>query len=251
MKRSLLIASLLLFLPALSVGMPPAHGPNKGALAPAASAVPDVTTGLIAWIKMDETSGTSAADSAGSHAGTTVNSPTWASPGLTFDGSTQYCTLASPPIIGDRTAFTLSVWFKTTAMTTGDVYMEGRSISNSSEIFIAVNTDAIGDVKFAYRDGPGTWEGFTTSPLSINDGNWHHAAMVQSAKNSRTFYVDGSVVGTNTTAASSLTLDLSTIGSDFQNATRTHYLNGTAKYLRIYSRALSSTDVSYLFTNGL
>lgn len=215
------------------------------------STAPDITTGLIAYLKLDETSGTSAADSAGSHTGTTVNSPTWANPGLTFNGSTQYCTLASAPIIGDKTAFTLAVWFKTTSTTWRDIYMEGYSGSNSSQIYIAADTDVTGDVKFGYRDGPGTWGGFTTAAIGINDGNWHQAVMVQTAKNSRTFYMDGSVVGSSAVSMSTLLLNLSTIAALNQNGTLSNYFSGTVKSLRIYNIALSSTQVSYLYSNGL
>lgn len=46
------------------------------------------------WWPLDETSGTTATDVHGGHHGTHVNSPTLSSSGVTYNGSTQYTTLA-------------------------------------------------------------------------------------------------------------------------------------------------------------
>ncbi len=76
------------------------------------SGVANVTSGLINWWKMDEGTGTAAADSAGSATGSFVNTPLWGpsiiNDGLTFNGTNNYLQLAQN--IASGSAFTVSAW---------------------------------------------------------------------------------------------------------------------------------------------
>jgi len=73
-------------------------------------------TGLAAWWKLDEATGTSTADSAGVSTGTLTNGPVWQPSGgnlgaaLSFDGSDDVVLAGSDASLDDLSAFTYSAW---------------------------------------------------------------------------------------------------------------------------------------------
>jgi hypothetical protein len=73
-------------------------------------------SGLVGWWKLDETSGTSAADSSGNgYTGTTSSSTNWTTSGmnngaLTFNGTTDYVSIPAGLSLG--TTYTMSAWVK-------------------------------------------------------------------------------------------------------------------------------------------
>ena len=86
-----------------------------------------------------------------------------------------------------------------------------------------------------------------TDVTKINDGNWHHVAVVIHLGTTVTFYVDGALssnVAINSTAA--------TADSFFQLGVNSwvpygNYFTGTMDEVRIYDRALSASDVASLY----
>jgi BspA type Leucine rich repeat region (6 copies)/Concanavalin A-like lectin/glucanases superfamily/Secretion system C-terminal sorting domain/Ig-like domain CHU_C associated len=116
---------------------------------------------------------------------------------LNFDGVNDYVVLPLNNTVIPTTNFTHEFWFQTTDLdgtlftaSTGNptaqsgwdrsIYLENGKVS--AYIFNgSLNT--------------------ITSPLSYNDGNWHHLAQVVNATGSF-LYVDGAVVASNTVAAS-------------------------------------------------
>src|SRR5581483_6659388 len=87
---------------------------------PEAGAIP--LPGFQAWLKFDETSGTSAADATGhGWTGTLVNGPTWvagySNNAVNLSGSSQYVTLPAG-IVSTLNDFTVSAWVKVTSLDT-------------------------------------------------------------------------------------------------------------------------------------
>jgi hypothetical protein len=173
----------------------------------AGTAPTDCAAGPIAHWNLDEGTGQTAADSAGTSDGTLgsttgadANDPTWTcvngGNALDFDGTDDYVDLDSH--IGNYAALSegsISIWFNYT------------DTSDFKLLFSAsANTDASSDIDIMYyqpdnvfmsgirEDGVNVWN--CSFPAPYSDGNWHHYVMnVDSSGNSH--YVDGSQITCN------------------------------------------------------
>jgi len=110
-------------------------------------------------------------------------------------------------IVGDRSAFAVSLWFKTTSTSLTKIWSESKTGSSYPVMYLSVNENATGDVEFGMSVDNSVWGYVTYTPppgSELNDGNWHHLVGVQSSKSSREFFVDGSKRGaTDTTTVGS------------------------------------------------
>jgi signal peptidase I len=181
-----------------------------------------VTT-LNPWLywKLDETAGTSAADSSGNgRTGTyTPNAAAFArgitgalttdtpNVGVTLNGSTACLTTASGATMNAPVQLTEIVWFKTTTTNGGKllgfempqtgVAMPGSGGTYDRHLYM----DGAGKVWFGVYNG-----GFFTiaSPTALNDGAWHMAASTMGASGMK-LYIDGTQVATNANTAGETT----------------------------------------------
>jgi len=76
----------------------------------------DFTDGLVAYWRLDEGSGDTAYDSAGSNNGTLMNGPVWTTGkingALEFDGEDDYVDIADSDVFTLNEAYTLSAWIR-------------------------------------------------------------------------------------------------------------------------------------------
>src|SRR3990167_5402647 len=82
---------------------------------PLSHAKADITNGLVSHYKLDETSGTTATDSAGTNTGT-INGATPTTGkinnALSFDGTNDYVNAGNPASLTDINVKTISAWIK-------------------------------------------------------------------------------------------------------------------------------------------
>ena len=179
-------------------------------------------------------SGTTWSDLVGSNDGTLTNGPTFDSGNggsIVFDGVNDYVSL-SVPTSGDTT---YCAWFKTNG-------------SNANTRIIHANTSGQRNFSLGTPSTSGYVGGYdgTNQPattLTFDDGNWHYAIVVMKT-NDYKVYVDGQ--------NQSLTWVLGTTGNWNNNTTNVEYigtriggsfLNANLAQVKIYNRALSSTEV--------
>ena len=116
-----------------------------------------------------------------------------------LDGSNDYLIVENNSGLGfaDGQAFSVSLWFNTTA--SGNMYLlDNRGGGSTTEGF-AVVLDASGTNYLGYiADGANA--ATVTNTVNYNDGNWHHFAFTWDGTDTITSYIDGSSVGTNTQA---------------------------------------------------
>jgi uncharacterized protein len=206
---------------------------------------------LVAFYRFDESGGTSATDASGNPNGgpaTLVGGATFGAGrvgnALRLDGSSGYARLPSGLLanIGD---FTVSVWVNLAAATQWSRIFDFGS-GTSSYMFLTPRSSA-GGIRFAITStGAGAEQTINaTTPLAT--GTWKHVA-VTAAGSTGILYVDGveAARGSITLRPSSLVTTSATyVGrSQFANDP---FLNGQVDQLRIYSRALSATEVRSLF----
>ena len=153
-----------------------------------------------------------------------------------FNGSSSYIdTNYSLPASSN---FSFSFWF--TLDVSGTKFLAGQT-GDSSNYFHIASANAtlleiqIGSVNYVQLSVP-----------NMADGNWHHLVISRSAGSGYTAYLDNSSVGTfsNTAALSSANFFLG--ARDASHSSSLRHL-GKIDQVRIYSSALSSSDVTNLY----
>lgn len=206
-----------------------------------------VTSG--AWLRFDETSGTTAVDSAfnGWNA-TLVGSPAWTAGkvnnALSLSGSAQYATLPAG-ITGGYTNFSMAAWVKLNALSSGMRIFDFGNGTNAYMYLTPMNS-ATGFWRFALTtSGSGGEQQINTSVAPV-PGTWIHVAVTLSGSVG-TLYLNGTSVGTNT----GLTLNPASLGTLTQNYIGKSrfsdpYLNGLIDEFYLFGRALSASEVASL-----
>ena len=213
-----------------------------------------VDAGLLGYWKLDEGSGLTTADASGSgNTGSLVNGPVWTAgrigQAVSLDGVDDYVNV---PHVATLDPFPLSVagWVQTST-TTGikgflNKYVPGSY--NGYQIFFN-NGDLcawyLRDTADYVYDGGGC----TMKASGYNNGQWHHVALVVDATGGR-LYVDGlqkaSQPWTGTSGAVTTTQALRF--GDYPGIGATEYLPGAVDEVRLYSRALTPTEITLLAT---
>jgi hypothetical protein len=145
-----------------------------------------------------------------------------------------------PEALRPTQGLTVSVWFRTTQTTQGDL------VSHGKDYFIRLDADDL--LEFVRRRPPGsssTWLSASGKAPAANDGQWHHAAGVASADGDTVIYMDGAPVNTDSqglpftyVTPSSLIVGRSMAGS--------HPFDGWLDEVRIYDRALTVDEIGAL-----
>jgi fibronectin type 3 domain-containing protein len=218
-----------------------------------ASAVPlsAAQASFQAYLKFDESSGTSAADSMGNGwNGTLINGGTFVA-GYSNNAvnlssnSFQYVTLPTG-VVGGLSNFTITAWAKQTT-TASWMRLFDIGTGTASYMFLTPLPGGASAPRFAFKLNNGTEQQINgTSAVSV--GAWHHYAVTLNGSVG-ILYVDGVAVGTN----SSMTINPSSLGNTTQNYLgksqwNDPYFNGQVDEFRIYGSALSASEVATLVT---
>jgi hypothetical protein len=220
---------------------------------------PDEKESLLAWWKLDQTSGNNAVDASGrGRAAQIKGSHRWLpAPGklpgaLEFDGATAYldCEDAAEFDVGDR--FSVAVWLKASS--------SGRK-ENSSQTLLAkggawqlthtsngtlnflINGPRIAGNDPARRPWPNL-----SGKLNLDEERWHHAAATYDGKKVA-LYIDGEEQSSAVASGPvSLTTAPLTIGGSSSGES---LFNGAMADVRLYRRSISAEEVQKLYRAGL
>jgi hypothetical protein len=209
----------------------------------------DVTSNQLGRWKFDEASGTSTSDSSGNgNHGSLVNSPAWAAgrtgAALQFNGSSNYVEIPSSSTMNQTgAALTLSAWVYKTAnqanwrmlihrqagTSTGDQW---ALAFNGDKAVLAVNTGTLATV---------------TAPTATPVNQWVHVAGTWDGSTMR-LYINGSQVAT-TARSGTITVESKTvtIGAGRNGTAMDEFFAGRINEARIYSRALSASEVQQVY----
>jgi len=160
-----------------------------------------VTSNLVSWWKLDETSGTKARDAWGGGYGTLLNfstSPTWTNdtPGkassgaLWFDGANDVINTGNK-LSSVSNALTTEVWLKAWSLSANTAFL---TKFQAQETRWYQRLDTNGSILFyAVQDNNGVIS--LTSPSSVVDvGTWHHLVFTGTRNGTGYWYVDGEMV---------------------------------------------------------
>ena len=209
----------------------------------------DITTNLVGHWKLDETSGTTAADSAGANSMTLANGPTWNTGGLSggalsFDGTNDLAQKTSASgLPGANAPQTLAAWFRYSSAQTG-----------SSKLFGTYNAASNSGIQIGFSCCTGSinvekWGGAMLNSVSTvpSANQWHHLAYTWDGT-TNILYLDGIQVNSTTTTHQTAIPNSAQIGVNFGGVS---YFNGLIDDVRMYNRALTANDVMTLFSQGL
>jgi|GEM_PF-205249 len=228
---------------------------NAGGVGPVSSEV-SVMSGAAAMqalLMFNESAGATAADTTGNGwNGTLMNGPTRVAGkggnAVSLNGTNQYVALPTSAV-ASLNNFTISTWVNLSAVSTWSRIFDFGT-GTTSYMFLTPKNGANGFVRFAITTSGGTGEQRIDGQAALPTGVWTHVAVTVYG-NVGILYVNGVEVGRN----SSLTLNPQSLGSTTQNwigrsqFSGDPYLNGVVDDFRIYSGALSATDVQAL-ANG-
>ena len=217
--------------------------------------------GLVGWWLMNEGGGLKAYDISGQgNHGTLTNNPTWTigkrGPALGFDGTNRYVNTGITSNTNfSNTTFSGSVWFKTTAST--GMLLAKQDITGGSAGGWAVSFGAAQVINVVHKDATGAnvLTRFTTN-TGLNDGKWHHIVFTMTTNTSSSsgqninIYLDGVLNQgslTNTAAVVAVAWPVY-----FGNRYNTSIpWDGSIDDVRIYMRALSTSEIQSLYYNPL
>jgi hypothetical protein len=210
-----------------------------------------VTNGLLAWWKMNQTSGNTAADSSGNGRAATASGAYFTnyatgfpSNALHFNGSSSYASFSSPAV----TQLTLAAWARASAQGNSDY----PRIFDTPGYRMFFRFDSQGDNGFdfaTYSSDNGDW---FSGANTISLGAWYHVAAsydLSNLTNVPAEYVNGVPM------AAPLTVIMTPSGAQ-PSSTGTGYIGNVAALtrgwsgdlsdLRIYNRILSGPEVQIL-----
>jgi len=208
-----------------------------------------MTDGLVGWWKMDESSWGSVIDSSGNgNTGTVAGGATVAAGkfgnGGSFDGSDDYVGVGISAFPTGSNPRTMSLWFKMIK-------------SGAQQALFNYGANNSGDrVDLFYDNSAGTL-GIENVNRGVNflwtyDSNWHHLVAVYPSGETQTdkwlLYLDGvqkSTSSNGTVTTLSTTASNAVIGK--LNVAGGYEFGGILDDVRIYNRALQSSEVSQLY----
>jgi hypothetical protein len=205
----------------------------------------------VAYYRFEETSGTTAKDSANSNDGTymngvLINQPSAANLGraASFDGIDDF--VSTPRTVS--TDFTLELWINTTASSlTGTNAYEGNGLL-WSDVGGSANDFVMAMLNNGLSFFTGNPDISVTSANAINDGRWHHLVATRTQGANVEIFVDGISRGTTTTNNSPLDGNPAImIGG---NTLDGRYFNGLIDEVAYYPTVLSVARIRAHFQAG-
>ena len=169
-----------------------------------------------------------------------------------FDGENDYIEVADSEALRlANTDFTLSVWVneaqRNSSYNAGILIKRGTEQADgwfTSSLGSAIGGELVGK---AFYNVSGGGDPSATSSASMSLNSWHHLAITYSlSTGTASFYIDGvfdsstsGITSPNSTTDSAMRIGADTSGSSY-------FFNGAIDDVRIYDRALNSTEVSEL-----
>ena len=208
---------------------------------------PPSVSGLVAYWKLDESTGSTSYDSSGNNInGTQVNGPTFTTnhpskinftdPGsLLFNGVNQYVTMGAPAQLPNgKQPRTICAWAKSAGGSGYRMFASFGTPQNDEGMWLGANGTSLSAGSWGddMPDIPGFW-----------DGNWHFICMTFDGTTAN-LYADGTLRESATKTAWNLVPSVCYIGC-YMN--KSAFWNGPVDDVRIYNRALTATDVSTLY----
>lgn len=201
-----------------------------------------INDNCVIWWPTDEGTGDVVNDISGNgFDGAIVGGSTWADGGVVFDGSGNEITVAHDAALAITGDMTIVAWLKYSSY---DWHMLlTKTNGGTAGPYMAYVNAARGTIEFWRGNGSGGDYIESTDPGPT--GAWYCAAVTMSGT-TVTHYLDGASNGSGTL---STTIGDSGTGLKFGKRADGFYLNGSAKNMRLFDRALSGAEIATLYSD--
>jgi len=209
---------------------------------------PPLADAPVAFYRLDEVSGSTAADSSGSGNTGTIGGgvslgsvgalPSSSDSGMTFDGSSGYISVTdSASLAVSKTS--IEAWIKVNSWVSGASIYNRRTTGNIGGVTLELS-NVVGTILF-YVYVSGSWN---SASASLSASAWHHVVGTYDGATQR-LYVDGVQSGTAgaTGSINNPTSPLVQIGHNITGTGTAAYFNGVIDELAVYNYALSAGQV--------
>jgi len=214
---------------------------------------------LVGWWKLDDGLGTIASDSSSTGAtGTLVGTPTWTTNGPTqpgphppypkalhFDGVKDRVVLRNPTALNFSGQITIAAWTKLDTLDRAlhDIVDHGYTRSPNADVSLNIQAGAywIG----TWTGGSGPTYGASIAVPSGDVGVWNHLAGTYDGTNWR-LYRNGVVVASVPATVGAVTVSADWVIGGSAVAGDLRSFPGTIEDVRVYKRALSTTEIASL-----
>ncbi len=205
----------------------------------------------VLWLKLDESSGTLAADSSGSgNNGTASGALAWQPSGgqlrgaAEFDGATSYINVPDSTTLDFTSAFTLTYWFKVNTINGAGLVAKRNTFTDNNAFTTFLQTDARLNVDIDSNNDR------FTSNTAFSTGTWYHVAVVfdgtLAAASRAKLYVNGVLDITADETSATIPNYNSPLKVGLINTGATTFLDGLVDDVRLYRRALPASEVAML-----
>jgi len=202
---------------------------------------PDITTGLVGYWKFDQASGLTAADSAGTNAGTLNGGSGWTAGrfagAVSLNGTTGFVNVNDNAPL-NPTRITMAAWIQPQASGVGMVV----SKSDGLQYWLRYETTTI-----SMRVNVNGTAMLFTKQYSFAPGSWYHVAGTYDGAN-MVIYVNGSAIGSFAISGQATTLN-GPLNIGRRGPSNINYFPGVIDDARIYNRALSASDIAALYNS--
>jgi hypothetical protein len=216
------------------------------------------TTGLVAWYKMDENTGTSLADASGNgHTGTLTGGYTWVSGkynnAVKFDGSTGYASIPSG-VLSNQSNATVICFINETSFKQYGSYVSDWINPVSTSVFCLGYEQNQGYPEFWVSNGANANHIESAYPMSYN--KWHMVAGVyngnidQFGDSYTSIWVDTNKTTPFFGGISKLNPANSSVASIGKHST-VWFSNSGFDEVLIYNRALNDTEIKQIYYDGM
>jgi predicted phosphodiesterase len=181
---------------------------------------------------------------------TTPSSKYHYEPYLTLSGSNRQDVPSSSSL--QLTRFSVATWFMTNQDYSSNAYIVNKggfgtetAGRNMNYGIWMTSTERI-QAGFETSTGPNY---FATSPASYNDGQWHYAVVTYGGS-TVTLYIDGVRVSSLSTSATPDNTGTQPVRIGANSLALNGFFTGNVDEVRIWNRALTSTEVANAYNNG-
>ncbi|RMH12677.1 MAG: LamG domain-containing protein, partial [Gammaproteobacteria bacterium] len=209
---------------------------------------------ILFW-KFDEGEGNTASDTSPSQIPGTITNSTWGDSSvclygkcLEYDGAGDYVSTPDNPTLdfAASESFSISGWFKHDAITTSPDIILAKYEATGADGGYKLLMESDGDITFGISDDNTIFpkDSVTSTTANYDDNSWHHFAAVKNGATALKLYIDGQLVGTDTSIASTATLannDTFYLGIDGDGSS--NGWDGFIDEIKIYPFALSADQI--------
>ncbi|MFO7680701.1 MAG: LamG-like jellyroll fold domain-containing protein [Chloroflexota bacterium] len=213
----------------------------------------------IAYWKLDETSGSTFADSVGTNDGSCTNCPTPATGRVngaqTFNGASTRITVPHNASLNVEESFTVSAWVNTSSCTGGSATVNNKVAmgkrSGGADWWLGCN--GLGNAVFSLKDNNNISSLISSNSTTINGGQWVHLVGIRDGSDSgqNRLHVNGGLAALSNPSYTGNFNNSEALTIGWYNVSPFYQWAGEVDEVALYNRALTPAEITRQYQAGL